>query len=91
MDRHIFDTHPLGQSLIVTVGCVWVQCWDRLVEERKRPGTLRTRAIPMAARGQTAPLRPGTSSAQVGLDSEALQLEPLVATTGDNHAVTPRH
>lgn len=25
--RSIWHTHPLGQNLIVTSGCGWIQCW----------------------------------------------------------------
>ena len=35
--RSNWHTHPLGQTLIVTSGCGWVQCWGRPVEEI-RPG-----------------------------------------------------
>jgi quercetin dioxygenase-like cupin family protein len=35
--RTAWHTHPLGQTLIVTAGCGWVQCQDRPVEEI-RPG-----------------------------------------------------
>jgi quercetin dioxygenase-like cupin family protein len=35
--RTAWHTHPLGQTLIVTAGCGWVQCWDGPVEEI-RPG-----------------------------------------------------
>jgi quercetin dioxygenase-like cupin family protein len=32
-----WHTHPLGQTLIVTAGCGWGQCWGGPVEEI-RPG-----------------------------------------------------
>jgi quercetin dioxygenase-like cupin family protein len=32
-----WHTHPLGQTLIVTAGCGWTQCWGGPVEEI-RPG-----------------------------------------------------
>jgi len=35
--RTAWHTHPLGQTLIVTAGCGWAQCWGRPVEEI-RPG-----------------------------------------------------
>ena len=35
--RTNWHTHPLGQTLIVTAGCGWVQCWGGPVEEI-RPG-----------------------------------------------------
>ena len=35
--RTAWHTHPLGQTLIVTAGCGWVQCWGGPVEEI-RPG-----------------------------------------------------
>src|SRR4051812_25291721 len=35
--RSAWHTHPLGQTLIVTAGCGWVQAWGRPVEEI-RPG-----------------------------------------------------
>ena len=35
--RSNWHTHPLGQTLIVTAGCGWVQCWGGPVEEI-RPG-----------------------------------------------------
>jgi len=35
--RTAWHTHPLGQTLIVTAGCGWVQRWDGPVEEI-RPG-----------------------------------------------------
>ena len=35
--RTAWHTHPLGQTLIVTAGCGWVQRWERPVEEI-RPG-----------------------------------------------------
>jgi len=31
--RTAWHTHPLGQTLIVTAGCGWVQRWDGPVEE----------------------------------------------------------
>ena len=31
--RTAWHTHPLGQTLIVTAGCGWAQCWGRTVEE----------------------------------------------------------
>ena len=31
--RTAWHTHPLGQTLIVTAGCGWVQHWGALVEE----------------------------------------------------------
>ena len=31
--RTAWHTHPLGQTLIVTAGCGWVQCWGKPVEE----------------------------------------------------------
>jgi quercetin dioxygenase-like cupin family protein len=31
--RTAWHTHPLGQTLIVTVGCGWAQCWGGPVEE----------------------------------------------------------
>jgi quercetin dioxygenase-like cupin family protein len=35
--RSNWHTHPLGQTLIVTAGCGWVQCWGEPLEEI-RPG-----------------------------------------------------
>jgi quercetin dioxygenase-like cupin family protein len=35
--RTAWHTHPLGQVLVVTAGCGWVQCWNGPVEEI-RPG-----------------------------------------------------
>jgi quercetin dioxygenase-like cupin family protein len=35
--RSAWHTHPLGQTLIVTAGCGWTQCWGGPVEEI-RPG-----------------------------------------------------
>jgi quercetin dioxygenase-like cupin family protein len=35
--RTAWHTHPLGQTLIVTSGCGWTQCWGGPVEEI-RPG-----------------------------------------------------
>ncbi|HUZ46988.1 MAG TPA: cupin domain-containing protein [Terriglobia bacterium] len=35
--RTAWHTHPLGQTLIVTAGCGWVQRWEGPVEE-VRPG-----------------------------------------------------
>src|SRR5881409_3461424 len=35
--RTAWHVHPLGQTLIVTAGCGWVQSWDGPVEEI-RPG-----------------------------------------------------
>ena len=35
--RTAWHTHPLGQTLIVTAGCGWVQRWDGPIEEI-RPG-----------------------------------------------------
>jgi quercetin dioxygenase-like cupin family protein len=35
--RTAWHTHPLGQTLIVTSGCGWTQCWDGRKEEI-RPG-----------------------------------------------------
>ena len=35
--RTAWHTHPLGQTLIVTAGCGWGQCWGGPVEEI-RPG-----------------------------------------------------
>ena len=35
--RTVWHAHPLGQTLIVTAGCGWVQRWDGPVEEI-RPG-----------------------------------------------------
>ena len=37
--RTAWHTHPLGQTLIVTAGCGWVQRWDGPVEEI-RPGDI---------------------------------------------------
>jgi quercetin dioxygenase-like cupin family protein len=37
--RTAWHTHPLGQTLIVTAGCGWVQSWGGAVEE-VRPGDL---------------------------------------------------
>src|SRR5476651_1301172 len=31
--RSAWHTHPLGQTLIVTSGCGWTQCWGEPVEE----------------------------------------------------------
>jgi quercetin dioxygenase-like cupin family protein len=31
--RSAWHTHPLGQTLIVTAGCGWTQCWGGPVEE----------------------------------------------------------
>jgi quercetin dioxygenase-like cupin family protein len=35
--RTAWHTHPLGQTLIVTAGCGWTQCWGEAIEEI-RPG-----------------------------------------------------
>jgi quercetin dioxygenase-like cupin family protein len=35
--RTAWHTHPLGQTLIVTSGCGWTQCWGGPIEEI-RPG-----------------------------------------------------
>ena len=35
--RTAWHTHPLGQILIVTAGCGWIQCWGEPKEEI-RPG-----------------------------------------------------
>jgi quercetin dioxygenase-like cupin family protein len=35
--RTAWHTHPLGQTLIVTSGCGWTQCWGEAKEEI-RPG-----------------------------------------------------
>ena len=35
--RTAWHTHPLGQTLIVTAGCGWTQCWGGPVDEI-RPG-----------------------------------------------------
>jgi quercetin dioxygenase-like cupin family protein len=35
--RTAWHTHPLGQTLIVTCGCGWTQCWGGPIEEI-RPG-----------------------------------------------------
>jgi quercetin dioxygenase-like cupin family protein len=35
--RTAWHTHPLGQTLIVTAGCGWTQCWGEAREEI-RPG-----------------------------------------------------
>lgn len=35
--RTLWHAHPLGQNLIVTAGCGWVQKWDEPVQEI-RPG-----------------------------------------------------
>lgn len=35
--RTVWHTHPLGQHLIVTAGCGWVQCWGGKKREI-RPG-----------------------------------------------------
>jgi quercetin dioxygenase-like cupin family protein len=35
--RSAWHTHPLGQTLIVTAGCGWTQCWGGPIEEI-RPG-----------------------------------------------------
>jgi quercetin dioxygenase-like cupin family protein len=35
--RTAWHTHPLGQTLIVTAGCGWTQCWGGPIEEI-RPG-----------------------------------------------------
>jgi len=34
--RTAWHTHPLGQTLIITAGCGWVQRWGGLVEEIHR-------------------------------------------------------
>jgi quercetin dioxygenase-like cupin family protein len=39
--RTAWHTHPLGQSLIVTAGCGWVQRWGGPIEEM-RPGDVIT-------------------------------------------------
>jgi quercetin dioxygenase-like cupin family protein len=31
--RSAWHTHPLGQTLIVTAGCGWVQCWGGPIKE----------------------------------------------------------
>jgi len=31
--RTAWHTHPLGQTLIVTAGCGWTQCWGGPIEE----------------------------------------------------------
>ena len=35
--RTAWHTHPLGQTLIVTAGCGWTQCWGEPIAEI-RPG-----------------------------------------------------
>src|SRR5258706_14029584 len=35
--RTAWHTHPLGQTLIVTAGCGWTECWGE-PEETIRPG-----------------------------------------------------
>ena len=45
--RSAWHTHPLGQTLIVTAGCGWVQAWGQPVQEI-RPGD--TVVIPPNAR-----------------------------------------
>ena len=35
--RTAWHTHPLGQTLVVTSGCGWTQCWGGPIEEI-RPG-----------------------------------------------------
>jgi quercetin dioxygenase-like cupin family protein len=35
--RTAWHTHPLGQTLVVTTGCGWTQCWGGPIEEI-RPG-----------------------------------------------------
>ena len=35
--RTLWHTHPLGQNLVVTAGCGWVQQWGEPIEEI-RPG-----------------------------------------------------
>ena len=30
--RTAWHTHPLGQILVVTAGCGWMQCWDGPIE-----------------------------------------------------------
>jgi quercetin dioxygenase-like cupin family protein len=35
--RTAWHTHPLGQTLVVTAGCGWTQCWGGPIEEI-RPG-----------------------------------------------------
>ncbi len=35
--RTAWHTHPLGQHLVVTAGCGWIQCWGGPIEEI-RPG-----------------------------------------------------
>ena len=37
--RTAWHTHPLGQTLMVTAGCGWTQCWGGPVEEI-RPGDI---------------------------------------------------
>ena len=39
--RSAWHTHPLGQTLIVTAGCGWTQCWGGPIEEI-RPGDVIT-------------------------------------------------
>jgi len=39
--RTAWHTHPLGQTLIVTSGCGWTQCWGEPKEEI-RPGDVIT-------------------------------------------------
>jgi quercetin dioxygenase-like cupin family protein len=34
--RTAWHTHPLGQTLIVTSGCGWTQCWGEPKEEIRR-------------------------------------------------------
>jgi quercetin dioxygenase-like cupin family protein len=35
--RTAWHTHPLGQTLIVTAGCGWTQCWGGRIEEITAP------------------------------------------------------
>ena len=45
--RTAWHTHPLGQTLIVTSGCGWTQCWGEPKEEI-RPGDVITAVTRLA-------------------------------------------
>ncbi len=46
--RSNWHTHPLGQTLIVTSGLGWTQCWGGPIE-MIRPGDVVTKALPQVA------------------------------------------
>ena len=56
--RTAWHTHPLGQTLIVTAGCGWVQRGGGLIEEI-RPGDAPARHDAMQVRMEMQILTPG--------------------------------